>query len=88
MPQALSEILRRYVNNLHLMYGAQLKTVFLYGSYARHRIQMAKDDLEAAELNLKAGYYRISNNRAYMLFLGLFPHVLHWSSRLINNMPR
>lgn len=32
---------------------------------AMHRIQMAKDDLEAAELNLKAGYYRTSNNRAY-----------------------
>lgn len=43
MPQTLSEILGRYVNNLHLIYGAQLKTVFLYGSYARGDFRQDSD---------------------------------------------
>ena len=32
---------------------------------ALHRIGVAKDDLEAAEMNFDGGYYRSSNNRAY-----------------------
>lgn len=32
---------------------------------AWHRIRVAKDDLEAAEMNLEGGHYRSSNNRAY-----------------------
>ena len=32
---------------------------------AWHRINVARDDLEAAEMNFKGGYYRSSNNRAY-----------------------
>lgn len=32
---------------------------------ALYRISVAKDDLEAAELNFKSGHYRASNNRAY-----------------------
>ena len=32
---------------------------------ALHRINVAKDDLEAAELNFEGGHYRSSNNRAY-----------------------
>lgn len=32
---------------------------------ANHRINVAKTDLEAAEMNFKNGYYRTSNNRAY-----------------------
>ena len=35
MPQILSEILKRYVENVHRIYGEKLKTVILYGSYAR-----------------------------------------------------
>ena len=35
MPQYLSEILQRYVDDLHKLYGSQLKSVILYGSYAR-----------------------------------------------------
>lgn len=30
-----------------------------------HRISVAKDDLEAAKMNLEGGHYRSSNNRAY-----------------------
>ena len=32
---------------------------------ALHRINVAKDDLEAAEMNFVGGHYRSSNNRAY-----------------------
>ena len=32
---------------------------------ALHRIEVAKDDLEAAEQNFESGHYRSSNNRAY-----------------------
>lgn len=32
---------------------------------ANHRINVAKTDLEAAEMNFEKGYYRTSNNRAY-----------------------
>ncbi len=32
---------------------------------ALHRINVAKDDLEAAEMNFEGGHYRASNNRAY-----------------------
>lgn len=32
---------------------------------AWHRINVAKDDLEAAEMNFKGEHYRSSNNRAY-----------------------
>lgn len=32
---------------------------------ALYRINVAKDDLEAAEMNFEGGHYRSSNNRAY-----------------------
>lgn len=32
---------------------------------ALYRLQVAKEDLEAAKLNFKSGHYRSSNNRAY-----------------------
>ena len=35
MPHILSEILKRYVEDVHRIYGEKLKTVILYGSYAR-----------------------------------------------------
>lgn len=35
MPQHLKEILGRYVKDVHGLYGSQLKTIILYGSYAR-----------------------------------------------------
>lgn len=35
MSQNLDEILKRYVDDVHNIYGEQLKAVILYGSYAR-----------------------------------------------------
>lgn len=35
MPYILREILKRYVEDMHGLYGERLKTVILYGSYAR-----------------------------------------------------
>lgn len=35
MPQVLNEILKRYVDDIHELYGSRLKAVILYGSYAR-----------------------------------------------------
>ena len=32
---------------------------------AQYRICVAKEDLEAAEMNFESGHYRSSNNRAY-----------------------
>lgn len=35
MPRRLDEILKKYVGEVHRLYGNRLKTVILYGSYAR-----------------------------------------------------
>ncbi len=35
MPQALNEMLKRYVDDVRGLYGSRLKAVILYGSYAR-----------------------------------------------------
>ena len=35
MPQILDEMLKRYVDDMKRLYGNKLKTVILYGSYAR-----------------------------------------------------
>ncbi len=35
MPDQLKAILKKYVNDIHQLYGSGLKTVILYGSYAR-----------------------------------------------------
>lgn len=35
MPQSIHDILKKYVEDVKKLYGNQLKTVILYGSYAR-----------------------------------------------------
>ena len=35
MSQILTEVLKKYVNDVHEIYGDKLKTIILYGSYAR-----------------------------------------------------
>ncbi len=35
MPQILTEILKKYVDDVHKIYGDKLRTIILYGSYAR-----------------------------------------------------
>ena len=53
---------------------------------ALYRISVAKEDLDAAQMNFKGGHYRSSNNRAYyaifraisaclaLEFIGYKPH--------------
>lgn len=35
MPHSLRELLKRYVDDVQTIYGSELNTVILYGSYAR-----------------------------------------------------
>ena len=35
MSKTLNEILKKYVEDVHKIYGEKLRTVILYGSYAR-----------------------------------------------------
>ena len=35
MSQVLNEILKKYVEDVHKIYGEKLRTIILYGSYAR-----------------------------------------------------
>lgn len=43
MPQILNGILKKYVEDIHQLYGEQLKAVILYGSYARGDFQPDSD---------------------------------------------
>lgn len=43
MPQSLNEILREYVEDVHGLYGSRLKTIILYGSYARGNFKPDSD---------------------------------------------
>lgn len=60
MPQKLAEILKKYVAEIHGLYGSRLKTVILYGSYARGDFNSDSDidimilvDLEEQEIRDK-----------------------------------
>ncbi len=35
MPQSIQDVLKKYVEDVRKLYGSHLKTVILYGSYAR-----------------------------------------------------
>ena len=43
MPQALNEMLKRYVEDVHKIYGEKLRMVILYGSYARGDVRPDSD---------------------------------------------
>lgn len=43
MPQNLNVILKKYVKDIQQLYGNKLKTVLLYGSYARGDFQKNSD---------------------------------------------
>lgn len=60
MPRRLDEILRKYIDEVHGLYGSRLKTVILYGSYARGDFRPDSDidimilvDLGDAEIGKK-----------------------------------
>ena len=60
MSRRLDEILRKYVDEVHGLYGSRLKTVILYGSYARGDFRPDSDidimilvDLEDEEIGKK-----------------------------------
>lgn len=61
MPQTLNELLKRYVEEVHKIYGEELRTVILYGSYARGDFRPDSDidimilvDLEEEEIRTKS----------------------------------
>lgn len=43
MPQSIQDILKRYVDDIKKLYGNQLKTIILYGSYARGDFRLDSD---------------------------------------------
>ncbi len=43
MPQSLHDILKKYVEDVRKLYGDHLKTVILYGSYAREDFRPDSD---------------------------------------------
>ena len=60
MPQSMNEMLKQYVEDVHKLYGNQLKTIILYGSYARGDFRPDSDidimilvDLEDEEIKEK-----------------------------------
>lgn len=55
---------------------------------ALHRINVAKDDLEAAEMNFEEGITDHQTTEHIMLSSGQFQHVLHWSLKHISSMLR
>lgn len=92
MPQNLSEILRKYVDDLHKLYGSQLKSVILYGSYARGDFRTDSDidimvlvDLEDKEIREK-GYvlsdvtfdYNFDNDLTIMPIVKNADHFNKW----------
>ena len=60
MSKTLNEILKKYVEDVHKIYGEKLRTVILYGSYARGDFRTDSDidimilvDLSDDEIRLK-----------------------------------
>ncbi len=60
MSQNLQDLLKKYVEDVHRIYGDRLRTVILYGSYARGDFNVASDidimilvDLSDEEIKIK-----------------------------------
>ena len=58
MPTVTNNLLGQYVEEVKKIYGERLKSVILYGSYAR-------GDFMPANILLREGEYRGANNRTY-----------------------
>ena len=66
MSQNISSILKRYVDDLHQLYGNYLKAVILYGSYARGDFNKDSDIdimilVELSEADIKAKGHALSD---------------------------
>lgn len=92
MPQILDEILKKYVDAVHELYGSRLKTVILYGSYARGDFNSDSDidimilvDLEEQEIRDKGHLlsdvtfeYNFDNNLMIMPIVKSQEHFNRW----------
>lgn len=92
MSRRLDEILSKYVNEVHGLYGSRLKTVILYGSYARGDFRPDSDidimilvDLEDEEIGKKGRLlsdvtfeYNFDNDIMIMPIVKNFDHFNNW----------
>ncbi len=92
MPQSTNEMLKRYVEDVHKLYGNQLKTIILYGSYARGDYRSDSDidimilvDLEDEEIKEKGRSlsnvtfeYNFDNDVAIMPIVKNAEHFNKW----------
>lgn len=92
MSQRINEILKKYVDEIHKLYGSRLKTVILYGSYARGDFDQDSDidimilvDLEDQEIREKGHLlsditfdYNFDNDLAIMPVVKNLDHFNKW----------
>lgn len=92
MPQVLAEVLKKYVEDVHKIYGEKLKTIILYGSYARGDFRADSDidimilvDLSDDEIRSKGHAlsdltfdYNFDNNLEIMPIVKNLDHFNKW----------
>ena len=92
MSQILTEVLKKYVNDVHEIYGDKLKTIILYGSYARGDFRPDSDidimilvDLSDDEIRRKGHMlsdvtfnYNFNNNLEIMPIVKNWDHFNRW----------
>ena len=92
MPQTLNEVLKKYVEDVHEIYGEKLRTVILYGSYARGDFRPDSDidimilvDLSDDEIRRKGHMlsdvtfnYNFNNNLEIMPIVKNADHFHKW----------
>lgn len=92
MSRILDEILKKYVEDVHKIYGEKLKTIILYGSYARGDFGTDSDidimilvDLSDEEIRRKGHMlsdltfdYNFDNNLAIMPIVKNLDHFNKW----------
>ena len=92
MPERSEDILRKYVNEVHGLFGSSLKTIILYGSYARGDFRADSDidimilvDMEEQEIRDKgrvlsdvAFEYNFDNDIMIMPIVKNLEHFNKW----------
>lgn len=92
MEQRLDGILKKYVDEVHGLYGSKLKTVILYGSYARGDFNLDSDidimilvDLEEQEIRARGHLlsditfeYNFNNDLMIMPIVKNLEHFNKW----------